>query len=69
MMAWARKYNACYKNENIQDMYGNPTKEPFEHFKYCPEGSPYKALMEKFFEQRAQGINATEAYNAIHAEF
>ena len=65
-MTWARQFNACYKNENITDANGIASDDPFEHFKYCPENSPHTPLMEKFFEQRARGINATEAYNAIH---
>lgn len=60
---WARQYNACYQNENVVDANGNPTEDPFENFKYCPEGSPYKPLMEKFFRQKAAGIDAIEAYD------
>jgi hypothetical protein len=65
-MTWARQYNACYKKDNIVDMNGLPTYDAFEHFKYCPEGSPYTLTMEKFFAQRSQGMNATEAHEILH---
>ena len=43
LMDWARQYNACYQNENIKDYNGVATDDGFEHFKYCPQGSPYSA--------------------------
>lgn len=56
-MEWARQYNACYQNENILDSSGVPTEDPFEHFKYCPDNSPFTPVMEQWFEQRAQGFD------------
>ena len=67
LMDWARQYNACYQNENIKDSNGVPTDDAFEHFKYCPQGSPHIPQMEKFFAQKAQGINATQAYDAFQS--
>ena len=65
LMEWARQYNAYYQNENIKDDNGDPTEDAFEHFKYCPQGSPHISLVEKFFAQKAQGINATKACDAF----
>ena len=49
LMTWARQHNACYQNENIVDADGFPSEDAFEHFKYCPQGSPHSPLVEKFF--------------------
>lgn len=62
LLAWARQYNACFKYEGVVNSEGFPTKDPFEHFHYCPPESPYLPLMTEFFKQRGKGLNLSKAY-------
>lgn len=48
LSAWAKQYPACYR-------YINETQTPQEfpqiqRFVWCPEGSPYRAEVEKLFD-------------------
>jgi len=43
--AWAKQHTACWRYTNPHD----PTFNPLERHKFCPEGSPYIAKVKEFF--------------------
>ncbi|MCJ1239368.1 hypothetical protein MMC14_007364 [Varicellaria rhodocarpa] len=49
---WTQLYNACYKYENVTDGDGHETMHLIDHYRFCPEDSPFKTTMERYFEQQ-----------------
>jgi len=50
LVDWAAQYNACYKNDNVTDTQGRDVESEFEHYTFCPEGSPWTPIMQKYYE-------------------
>ena len=49
---FAQEHNACYKRLNItKGAIDTGVKSEFERYAFCPEGSPYKEKVEKYFEE------------------
>lgn len=54
LLGWVKEKSACFKFIAEED------GDYLEHFHFCPKGSPYRTLMEKHFERKAQ--NEAEAH-------
>ena len=52
LLEWSKQHNACFQYDNVTDPFGNPTKDQDEHYRYCPEGSPWIPEMRKYFEEK-----------------
>jgi len=52
LVDWAQERSSCF-HYNVLDDNGEPVKNQFEHYRFCPEGSPYTQVMERYFERKA----------------
>jgi len=53
LLDWAEEHNACFQND-VYDENGEPVKNEFEKYRFCPEGSPYTPVMESYFERHSK---------------
>ena len=63
LLGWTKERYACYKHFHDPNDGG----DFLEHFRFCPEDSPYRHIMEKHFERKAakQAEDARKAAEAI----
>ena len=50
LLRWAKQHNSCFQYDNVTDAQGHPTDNQIDHYKFCPEDSPFKPVMERYFE-------------------
>ncbi|RDL32062.1 uncharacterized protein BP5553_09464 [Venustampulla echinocandica] len=59
LLRWAEERGACFQYD-VLDADGKPVEDIFEHYRFCPEGSPYIPAMESYFERKvAKAVNGS----------